>query len=625
MADSKIHGWRRSNERSLPSLSRMVFMPPIVQPGDRAMPPQVPCADNAGTTPGILLMRLGDCKRLFRVAALLVLAALAQPSLARTVLELDAAHQPAMLQDWGDFWIDAGGAASVADLASDPAIAWQPTTQVSIYPLTAGNALWVRFTVPPAPDTERWYLEIPYSGVNRATLYTADSAGQWIPQAAGDTLPVASWPVPSRHPLLPISVSAEEPRTYLLRVENPHSFSAPLQFVSEAYLSRSGQQTSLILGMYFGLAGLAVVLALLSAASLRDSTYAYYGLTVALMGLTQASLTGIAGLHLWPTLPWWNDAAPLVLPVLTMASLLWFFSAVVSLPERSRALHRLLAGLAALGVLVAAACALAEPALRYRLMVPYIVGTIGVGIATVIWAAWRGDRYGAWLLAGLAPVIAGAMFPLARTWGLIPVSFWTTHAMQIGIAIELPVVLVLLMLRSQQRREHNRRIQGMDRLDPATGLINAMVFTERLARMVARSQRLKHHSAVLLVDIVNIEQIRRDYDRRSAEELPLRVAGRLLSAAREIDSVARLSDFRFGMLIEGPLTAEDVAAAGPRVVARCLMPFKNKPLDWVAQVRIAQTQVPVGGDNDAGRLIERLEAVLAAAPAESKRAVFTLR
>ncbi|RYF37670.1 MAG: hypothetical protein EOO25_18730 [Comamonadaceae bacterium] len=55
------------------------------------------------------------------------------------------------------------------------------------------------------------------------------------------------------------------------------------------------------------------------------------------------------------------------------------------------------------------------------------------------------------------------------------------------------------------------------------------------------------------------------------------------------------------------------------------MPFKNKPLDWVAQVRIAQTQVPVGGDNDAGRLIERLEAVLAAAPADSKRAVFTLR
>lgn len=569
-------------------------------------------------------MSFGVCKRLLCAAAWVV-AALAQPCLARTVLELDTGHQPVPLLDWGDFWIDPHASATPADVATDPAVAWAPTARGSIYPLRGGQALWIRFTVPPAPDKERWYLEIPYPGVNRAILYTPDSAGQWIPQAAGDTLPVATWPVPNRHPILPIEVSAEEPRTYLLRVENPHSFSAPLQFVSEAYLSRSGQQTSLILGTYFGLAGLALVLALISALSLRDSTYAYYGLWVAMMGLSQASLTGIAGLHLWPGLPVWNDTAPRVLPVLTAASLLWFFSAVVSLRERSRPLHRLLAALAGLGVLMTGVIAMAEPAVRYQLMVPYILTALVAGTAAVTWAAWRGDRYGAWLLAGMAPVIAGAMFPIARAWGLIPVSFWTNHAMQIGIAIELPVVLALLMLRSQQRREHHRRVQGMDRLDPATGLINAVVFTERLARMLARSQRLKHRGAVLLVDIVNIEQIRRDYDRRSAEELPLRVAGRLLSAAREIDSVARLSDFRFGMLIEGPLTLEEMAAAGPRVVARCLMPFRNKPLDWVAQVRIAQTQVPVVGDNDPARLIERLEAVLAAAPAESKRAVFTLR
>ena len=61
-------------------------------------------------------------------------------------------------------------------------------------------------------------------------------------------------------------------------------------------------------------------------------------------------------------------------------------------------------------------------------------------------------------------------------------------------------------------------------LDPATGLINGPVFAERLARMVARSQRLKHQSVVLVIDLTNVEQIQRDFDRRSAEELPLRVA-----------------------------------------------------------------------------------------------------
>ena len=423
---------------------------------------------------------------------------------------------------------------------------------------------------------------------------------------------------------MPVEVSAEVPRSYLLRVENPHAYSAPLSFVSESYFSRQEQRTSLILGIYFGLAGLAVVLALLSTLSLRDNAYGYYALAVATMALTQAASTGIAGLHLWPGLPRWNDVSALGLPVMAVVTTLWFLQSAVSMAERSPQLHRLLAWLSILGIVIAGVICVIEPSQRFRLHVPYTAAGTAVGIASLLWAWRRGDRYALWLLGGLAPVILAAIFPLARTLGLLPGSFWTTHAMQIGIAIELPVILVILMLRSQQRREHNRRIQGLDRLDPATGLINAQVFEERLARMSARSQRLKHHAAVLVIEIVNVDQIRRDFDRQSAEEMPLRVAGRLLSAAREIDSVARLSELRFGMLVEGPLTPEEAAAAGPRVVARCLMPFKNKPLEWVAQVRVVQALVP-SGSGDARLLVERMGAVLAAVPADSKRAVFSMK
>ena len=564
-----------------------------------------------------------QCCRRHLAAALLLAVVIAMPAWGRTVLDLDTAAQPAVLHDWGDTWTDTTGKAQAGEVATDDRIVWTPTRDGAIYPLTTDKALWFRFTIPPAPDAERWYLEIPYPSVDRATLYTPDSAGQWLPQSAGDRLPVAQWPVPHRHPLLPVNVSAEEPRKYLLRIENPHSFSAPLSFVSESYLSRHEQRTSLILGIYFGLAGLAVTLGVLSAISLRDNAYAFYALSVALMGLSQAAMTGIGGLHLWPHWPWWNDVSSLVLPVLAVGSLLWFFSAVVSMPERSRVLHRLVTVLALLSLAVVAGIVLIEPSHRFKLMVPYIVMASILGPAGVVWAARRGDRYALWLLVGTLPVIIGAAFPLARLSGLIPVSFWTMYGMQLGIAIELPVLLMILMVRSQQRREHNRRIQGLDRIDPATGLINGRVFDERLARMAARSRRLKYRSAVLLIDIVNIEQIRRDFGARSAEELPLRVAGRLLAAAREIDGVARLSPLRFGMMVEGPLTTEEAASAGPRVVARCLMPFENKPVGWVAQVRVAQTLVPTERDQQQ-HVVGRLSAVLANVTADSKRAVFTL-
>ncbi len=557
-------------------------------------------------------------------AVFLTAVLMSAPVLARTTLDLDSAHQPIALLDWGDSWIDASGTAKADAIAANPSLPWEPTRVGAVYPLATGKALWVRFTVPPAPDAERWYLEIPYPSVNRVTLYSPDSVGKWIAQTAGDTLPVADWPVPHRHPLLPIQVSAETPRSYLLKIENSHSYSAPLMFVSESYLSRSEQRTSLILGIYFGLAGLAVAVALLSAISLRDKAYAFYAISVALMALSQAAMTGIGGLHLWSHSPGWNDLSSMVLPVLTVGATIWFFAEAVSIAERSRRLHFGMVALSLLAIVAAAAIVFVEASHRFRIMVPYIVIATSVALLTIVWAASRGDRYAIWLLLGMAPVIVGSLGPILRVAGVIPASFWTAHGMQIGIAIELPVLLVVLMLRSQQRREHNRRIQGLDRIDPATGLINGQVFKERLVRMMLRSQRLKYQSAVMLIDIVNIEQVRRDFGPRDAAELPLQVAGRLLSAAREIDGVARLSDLRFGMLIEGPLNAEDAASAGPRIVARCLMPFKNKPVEWVAQVRVAQTMVPPDR-GDADTVVSRLEALLAAVPANSKRAVFTIR
>jgi hypothetical protein len=91
-------------------------------------------------------------------------------------------------------------------------------------------------------------------------LYTLDSAGQWNEQLAGDLVAVDKWPVPHRHPLLPIALSAEVPTNYLLRLENGHAFSAPLQFISEGRLSYSEQRVSLILGIFFGLTGLAALI-----------------------------------------------------------------------------------------------------------------------------------------------------------------------------------------------------------------------------------------------------------------------------------------------------------------------------------------------------------------------------
>ncbi|RYY60294.1 MAG: diguanylate cyclase, partial [Comamonadaceae bacterium] len=369
------------------------------------------------------------------------------------------------------------------------------------------------------------------------TLYRLHGTQAEKVAEAGDTLPVAQWPVPHRHPLLPVFRSPDAAQDYLLRIENPHAFSAALTLVHQRTLGRSAQETTFLLGVYFGLAGLAAAVALLSAVALRDGTYARYFVAVLAMALAQAAATGIGGLLLWPHAARWNDMAPLLLPVLAGAAFLWFFDSAVALAQRDRRMHRGLLALAALGPVLAVGIALAEPSFRFRLQVPYVACACLAGASILFWAGRRGDRHARWMLWALLPVALTAMLPLAGTLGLLPVSAWTLHAMPVAISLELPALLVILMLRSQERREHGRRLVGLYRTDPATGLPNAPEFQERLALQIARSRRMDYQSVVLLVEVRHPERLDAGFDRSDSGRVALHLAGRLLSVAREVDTV----------------------------------------------------------------------------------------
>jgi GGDEF domain-containing protein len=568
-----------------------------------------------------VLTALRRCWQACGCALLLALGSQAAP--ARTVLELDPGQQPVALADWGDYWIDPTAQKNVQELAGDTTLPWQPTLARNIYPLQPRQTLWIRFTVPPAPDAERWLLEIPYPALDQASLYTLDRAGIWREQRTGDLTPVNQWPTPHRHPLLEVNFNAEEPTRYMLRLENVQGFSAPIRFVSSGHVLRGEQQVSLFLGVYFGLALLGLVVGLAGMVVLRDRAYLYYAICSALVGLTQAAITGVAALHLWPDSPQWTDRSLVVLGVWMLMALLVLNATIVSLAQRSRPLHRLMWAVVLGGAALSAALLLTDSELRITLVVPYLVLVPLLMLGVNLWAWRRGDRFGGWLLLAAAPFALSLALAIGRYLQWLPLSFVTEQAALASMALQMPAMLAVLILRSQHRRENTRRIQGLDRMDPSTGLINESVFAERLSRMIARSERLRHQGAVLMIDLVNSEQIQRDFGRKAAQDLPLRVAERLLSTARDIDSAARLSEHRFSMLVEGPFSAEEAATLGPRIVARCLMPYQGLPVDCVAQVRVAYALVPRQAPT-AEVALARLAQTLAGVSPQSKRAVFMM-
>ena len=552
------------------------------------------------------------------------LALVCSTAYSAAVVNLNPTKQPIALGTAGHYWVDTEAQTTPEQIFSNPGIAWNITPERGIYPLKPRQALWIKFTVPASQDSERWILEIPYPALDHVELYTLQASGQITVQKAGDLLAVNRWLTPHRHALMVVSFNPKQATQHLLRLDNAQGFSAPIRFATARFVLRSEQEMSLFLGFYFGMAVLGCGIGLIGVLLLRDRAYLYYAVCSALLGLTLAAITGAAALHFWPESPNWADRSLAILGTWTLLSVLVLSATVVSLAERSRLLNRLVWCVAGVGVLLSVMLGITDSALRLTLFVPFVVIVPLMLVGINLWAWRHGDRYGGWLLLTAIPFAFALAIATARYLGWIPLTLITEQSGLASIAFQLPALLTVLVLRSQQNRENKRRILGLDRIDPATGLINEHVFGERLIRMVARSQRLKHQSAVMLIDIINTEQTQRDFGRKMAGELPLRVASRLLSTAREIDSAARLSERRFGMLVEGPVSDEDAATLGPRIVARCLMPYNGLHDECVAQVRVAYALVPYQGSG-AQSLMSRLEGRLAlAASSDDKRAVFVL-
>ena len=562
-----------------------------------------------------------------RLLALTLLAVLGNgmaASLQAAPIELSTALDEIDLVSNGEYFIDTSGKLTAANIAANTNATWQKSPNRGIYPLLPNQALWLRFNVVDILDDKRWTLEIPYAALDRAELYKLNADGSTSSrQQSGDLIANSAWTRPQRHTVMAIETATEQNTPYLLRIENAQGFSAPIRLVAVSKLLSSEQGLSLFLGTYFGISLLGVLVGIVGLLWLRDSAYLFFMACAALVGLTQAAASGYGGMYLWPNNPYWADRSLATLGSLAVISFFLLNAKIVYIKQRSPRLNSGIWLFAALGLALCVALMVTDSALRIALSMPFVLSAVVLMIGINAWAWRHGDRLGLWILASFIPFFLAIGLAALRYVQWIPLSFFTEQSWLASLALQQAAMLAALIARSQQRRENARRIAGVDQIDPATGLLTDQVFSTRLARMVARSELLKYQSAVMVIEVINSEQILRDFGKKIADEVPLRVASRLLSTAREIDSAARLSELRFGMLIEGPFSAEEAATLGPRIVARCLMPYRGLHIDCVSQVRVAYALVPEP-TIDAEPVVERLARLLAAAPKLSKKAVYML-
>jgi two-component system, sensor histidine kinase LadS len=499
----------------------------------------------------------------------------------------------------GQYWADATGKASLeAARAAFDGGQGRPADPNRLMPLGRGAAVWFRLQMPPVAEPTRAVLTITFSGTDSVELFRPDGAGGWRRQRSGDVIPVNEWPVRELHPTFGFTLQPGEVQPTLMRVVHTH----PIRVAWELWDVRSFNTASkgwhLALGAYIGFIALVLLISILNTYSWRDPIHAYYALHVALVGLSILSLTGLAGEYLWPGNAWWNDKAPVVLPSLAMSCAALFVREFVT-QRGSRVVSWLLIAMAALSFIMAAAFLVIDRENFYRAPSIYAAPQMAVLLAVLADYSRRRPELGLWVLAGFGMLVLGSLLPMSRSLGWVPSSFVTEYGIQIGGALEIPLVLVGIYFRSRERRDNRQRMGALAHTDPLTGVANHRVLVDKITGLSGRGRRSPFEGALLQVHVANLEAIREQYGREAAEAAMVRAAQCVTRETRMGDIVAREQGGDLVVLLDGKVSRELATECGRNIIARALKFSRRLPSGVTLTLRIAGVLAPLPPGNAA--------------------------
>ncbi len=522
-------------------------------------------------------------------------AAQAQPATGTPApIVLDGSVRSLPLEGRSLAWVDTEGSLTAEAVENRYAeLPFAPRTHHHRVSLGSQGALWVRFDAWTQDIGSHWELELARSGTDRVSLFHRRVDGSWREQHAGDRIAVRDWASPDRYPVFTLDTRTDAPVTYWVRIEHARvPYSGELFIHSHEQLRQQRILQQFLLGAYFGMALLLTAVAVANGLVFRDRSFLAYAGYISLLGLSLAASLGVAGQFLWPGSPRWNGLAEFVLLPLVAAAAILFVRQVVQPRRIGRTLDRLALSLAAL-LLVLTVWDTARPG-QFSFYAITAVGALTmVAIYAMLLSAWRtGDRWVRWIALGILPVLLAGALPVLRNFNLISSGFLTQYAMVIAASIEAPLLIYGLLQRSSLQHEAQARAKALDMTEPLTGLCNRHNFMQRLHDSLVRAQRYRHHSALLVVELVNHGHFQQEHGREVADRALVLTGSLLRSVARDVDTAARINDQQFALLMEGPVRGPQTVAAATAIVAGGLRPSDELPVGSTLKLRIVLALLP---------------------------------
>ncbi|WP_290582816.1 hybrid sensor histidine kinase/response regulator [Ketobacter sp.] len=345
---------------------------------------------------------------------------------------------------------------------------WQPAVQGPLNHGFTTRECWVHTRLRNTGDAPlALVISTDYALLDWVEMLVLDPNAERIVerQRTGLSVPYSQWPVPNQNPSFLLRLPAGAERLVVWRAQSAYGMQLNTRISSESDFYSRQEMMLGIHSLFFGAMLVMVVYNLFVFFAVREKVYLLYVFWSGTMTLFQLVYWGFGQRFVWPHSDEFSRLAMAGLLPVAIFFGPWFTRTFLGLGFLNLKDNLLLGGISALGVIMLLALGLVD---HYYLVPVYtvLIQCMVLLIAVISIRRLRaGDRSALYFLLAWVCFILGVSLMAMSKFGVLPVSLWTEHMVELGTTLEVVLLSLALaerikMLKLEGQKAKNDQIRA---------------------------------------------------------------------------------------------------------------------------------------------------------------------
>ena len=365
-----------------------------------------------------------------------------------------------------EYFEDSDNSLTIGELLKNEELyTFNPVTKPSVQFGYSKSSYWFRFEVKNSAHLDHLLsLEIQYPPLDRVEFFVLDKELIVHHRILGDGQPFFDRDYLIRHYMVKFDLPDQQQRTVYLKVDTSSSVSVPIILSSDYSYPGEAENTSILLGVYYGIAlGLLAYNLFLWIATRETAYFQYVGFVLFYAGFVFA-MDGLS-FPWWPEATYWQSRSLYVIGFIGGAFLALFSRNFLHTNEGQSKLDMLFKAIAATYCLFAIASYFGEVEVGAKLNALSMLFIPPIILACGIYRYAQGYRPARYFIFGMSFLIAGVILTAAGSLDLLP--FYSDGALFLKVGSSLEMIFFSIALADRINSLKDQQVKSANEAQKA--------------------------------------------------------------------------------------------------------------------------------------------------------------